>query len=309
MPDQTDSAAPVENATEPTLGEAAVELASTPEADPWDAVIDKAGIKDDDAPEPDATADPADDADADAADTAGDAEIEAGIAELARMPGMTAERARRLLSADPELVREYGRDALARTPETDPADPDPAAEAPAKPEAKADDAPAVPDAEIAEILGEVLDKVEVEALTRVFDRQKAALLAEFKKLVPDTGELDKRLTYYDAALSELYGRRVVDEMASDFPELKERGAYEKVHQKAVAMRQAGVKAPVRELVEMAVIALHGGKARAEIAAHRGKITRAKSAGTPSTPKVGDPDDKRSQFDKDFDLAWDKALKR
>lgn len=309
MADENQSVEVIENAPEPTAGEVAVDLATNPGVDAWDSVMDRAGIKDD-AEGSDAGTDP--DADDDAADAggaegmtadAGDAEIEAGIAELARMPGMTSDRAKRLLAADPDLVREYGREAMARTPEApaDPAAPEKPAEAPA--------APAAPDTTLAEILGETLDKEEAAVVIRAFEHHRAAVLAEVKKLVPDVGGIDKRLAGYDAAVSELYGRRVVDEMSSDFPELKAKGAYEQVHKKAVAMRQSGVQAPVRELIEMAVISLHGGKARAEVREHKSKIARAKTAGTPSTPKVGDPADNLSQYDRDFDRAWDKAQKR
>lgn len=309
MPDEIQTADLT--APEQTAGEVALDLASNPEVDPWDAIIEKAGISDDETPEAGDAADAAagdgadDQNDDDAGDTdAGigddDGALSAGITALAQMPGMTADRAKRLLKADPDLVREYGREAMARAEQAPEAKPD----APEKPA----EAPA-PDTTLAEILGQTLDKEEAAVVIKALEHQKATLMAEFKKLVPDLSGISKQLESYDSAVSELYGRRVVDGLSEDFPELKERGAYEKVHAKALEMRKAGVAAPVGQLIEMAVIALHGGKVRAEAREHKQKIARAKAAGKPSTPGVGEPADRRSQFDKDFDRVWDKALKR
>lgn len=306
-----------ETIADPTLAEHAVDLATSDDA-ALDAALGAAGFGDDADgslslddnadPEPATGADdaPGEGEDTDNAD-AGDDLLEAGIAEMARM-GMSSANARKLLEANPDLVREFGEDAKARQPAAEPEQPaeptDPIKDA--KPEPGDDAADLAP---IEQVLGAVFDKEEAGAVAKVLASMQSRVLAEVKKIVPDLSPVSKQLEHYDAALSELYGRRVVDDMAHDFPELRKPGAYEKVHAKAVALRQSGVKAPVRELIELAVLSEHGGKARAEVAAHRNKIQRAKASGAPSAAASTEPADKRSQADKDWDKVWEKAQRR
>jgi len=296
-----------------------------------DELLDAAFPDDDgesDAPDTDATpATP--EADADAGGDDGEAERR-GLEVLITERGMTAAQAKRLLAADPEMVRQFGADAL----EADRATEQPEGETTPEGDAKGDepedgdegqDAPAFDretlTKQVAEALGETFDKDEAAAISRAIGLVLGAkgsikggseapdLSALVEKAIGDKlGKIDaleQAAKRADAVASDMYARRVAATMADTHPELKTEDGYRKMYAKAESMVARGIRfGSMEELLESAALAAFGATRKAEIDHHKERINRARGNGAPTQPKDRAPSGGTMSRD---DLALSMAL--